>query len=98
MVGSNTKSWDQQLFPAEFAFNRSVNRSTRFSHFYIVYGYNPRSALKLAPIPDLNKFPARAAKVYTQLQDIHAAVHKKLLESNAKYKAAVDQSRRLVEC
>lgn len=84
MVGSNTKSWDKQLFPEEFSFNRSVNRSIGLSPFDIVYGYNPRSALELAHVPDLNKFPARDAKVYTQLQGIHAVVHKKLLEKNAK--------------
>jgi hypothetical protein len=34
-------SWDHRLFQAEFAYNRSTNRSIRFSLFNVIYGYNP---------------------------------------------------------
>ena len=32
------KSWDQRLYQAEFAYNRSVNRSIGFSPFVFTYG------------------------------------------------------------
>ncbi|XP_026380121.1 uncharacterized protein LOC113274914 [Papaver somniferum] len=37
MVGDNPKSWDQKLCQAEFAFNRSVNRSLGMSPFEQVH-------------------------------------------------------------
>lgn len=48
-------SWDQKLCQAEFAFNRSVNRSTGLSPFQVVYGFNPRAPVDLVPVPDLKR-------------------------------------------
>jgi hypothetical protein len=41
LVGEHLKSWDQKLFQAKFAYNKSTNRSTRLSPFNIIYGVNP---------------------------------------------------------
>ena len=60
LVGDHLKSWDQKLYQAEFAYNRSVNRSTGFNPFYVVYGYNPRSPLDLTPVLDLQRVPKKA--------------------------------------
>ena len=35
LVSDHLKSWDQRLYQAEFAYNRSVNRSTRFSPLWL---------------------------------------------------------------
>jgi hypothetical protein len=53
LVGEHIKSWDTKLIQAEFAYNRSTNRSTCFSPFTIIYGSNPRALLDLAPILDM---------------------------------------------
>jgi hypothetical protein len=53
LVGEHIKSWDKKLFQAEFAYNRSMNRSTCLSLFTIIYGSNPHAPLDLAPIPDM---------------------------------------------
>jgi hypothetical protein len=53
LVGEHLKAWDQQLYQAEFAYNRSTNRSTGLSAFTIIYGGNPWVPLDLAPLPDL---------------------------------------------
>lgn len=50
LVGKNLKSWDQQLYQAEFAYNRSPNRSTGLCPFQIVYGVVPRAPSDLIPI------------------------------------------------
>ena len=60
LVNDHLKSWDQHLYQAEFAYNRSVNRSTGFSPFIITYGYNPLAPLDLAPIPDLKHVNVKA--------------------------------------
>jgi hypothetical protein len=55
LVGENLKSWDLQLYQAEFAYNQSVNRSTGLSPFTIIYSGNPHTPLDLAPLPDLKR-------------------------------------------
>jgi hypothetical protein len=97
LVGDNLKTWDQKLFQAEFAFNRSVNRSTGFSPFHIVYGTNPRAPVDLAPVPDLNRPHGKAEDFIVELQQVHQLTEKCLQDSIAKYKYDADKKRRLVE-
>ena len=97
LVSDHLKSWDQHLYQAEFAYNRSVNRSTGFSPFVITYGYSPRTPLDLAPIPDLKRVSVKAEDLITQIREIHMATAKHLQETSAKYKQAADKKRRVVE-
>lgn len=60
LVGDHLKSWDQKLYQAEFAYNRSVHRSTGYSPFHVTCGYNPRAPLDLAPVPELKKIHKKA--------------------------------------
>ncbi|KAH9681967.1 Endonuclease [Citrus sinensis] len=53
LVGDNLKLWDQKLYHVEFAYNRTVKRSTSLSPFQVNYGYNPRAPIDLATVPDL---------------------------------------------
>ncbi|GJY38338.1 RNA-directed DNA polymerase [Tanacetum coccineum] len=52
LIRDNTKQWDLILPQAEFAYNRSVNRTTGKSPFEVVYGRNPITPLDLVPVPD----------------------------------------------
>lgn len=60
LVGDHLKSWDHKLFQAEFAYNRSTNRSTGFSPFFIAYETNPHVPLDLALVPNLKRANAKA--------------------------------------
>ena len=80
------KGWDQQLGQAKFAFNHSVNCSTGFSLFQIVYSFVSRSPFDLAHVPDLKKVHGKAEDFIKQLQQIHEATRKNLLKSTTKYK------------
>ena len=97
LVGENLKSWDQKLYQAEFAFNRSVNRSSGFSPFFANYAFQPRAPIDLAPVPDLKRVHKKAEDFISDLQDVHKQVQQNLLESTTKYKDAADKKRRLVE-
>ena len=78
LVSDHLKSWDQRLYQAKFAYNRSVNRSIGFSPFVITYGYNPRTPLDLAPIPNLKRVNVKAEDLIAQIQEIHTATAKRL--------------------
>ena len=96
-MSDHLKSWDRRLYQVEFAYNHSINRSTGFSPFVITYGYNPRTPLDLAPIPDLNRVNVKAKDLIAQIQEIHTTTAKHLQETSAKYKQAANKKRQVVE-
>lgn len=71
LVGDHLKSWDQKLFQVEFAYNRSTNRSTRFSPFFVAYGTNPRPSLNLAHVPDLKRVNTKAEDLIARIQEVY---------------------------
>jgi hypothetical protein len=68
LVGEHLKSWDQQLYQAEFAYNRSINQSMGLSPFTIIYGGNPWAPLDIAPLPDLKRMHTKAKDLNAQIQ------------------------------
>ncbi|VFQ88052.1 unnamed protein product [Cuscuta campestris] len=96
LAGSKPKQWDLALPQAEFAYNRSINRTTGLSPFQIVLGQNPSGVLDLAPIPRVGHNHPRAEEMTENLRSIHDQVRRKIEESNNKYKARVDKHRRQV--
>ncbi|KAE8670845.1 hypothetical protein F3Y22_tig00112069pilonHSYRG00031 [Hibiscus syriacus] len=93
LVGTKPKQWDLALPQAEFAYNRSKNRTTGLSPFEIVYGQNPSGVLDLAPIPRIGRFSPKADKMAKYLWGIHEQVKQTIHESNTKYKTRVDNHR-----
>ncbi|GJV71841.1 RNA-directed DNA polymerase [Tanacetum coccineum] len=57
LIGDNSKQWDLILPQAEFAFNRSVNRTTGKSPFEVVYGRNPITPLDLVLVLEVDLSP-----------------------------------------
>lgn len=47
-VHNKNCNWAKMLPYVTFAYNTSVNKSTKFSLCYLIYGYEPRFPLKLA--------------------------------------------------
>ncbi|KAJ8630683.1 hypothetical protein MRB53_024006 [Persea americana] len=70
---------------------------TGFSPFYVTCGYNPRSPLDLASVPDLQRVPKKAEDLIVAIQEVHKNTQHNLLEAAAKYKHVADKKRRLVE-
>ena len=90
-MGENLKSWDLQLYQAEFAYNRSINRSTSLSPFTIIYGGNPQTPLDLTPLLDLKRTHIKAEDLIAHIKEGHKLTIKNLQESTAKYKAMADK-------
>ncbi|XP_026442213.1 uncharacterized protein LOC113341608 [Papaver somniferum] len=66
------------------------------SPFEVVYGYNPRAPVDLAPVPDLKRVDAKANERIQQLQQVHKFAQEHLTRANEKYKKAADKKRREV--
>ena len=49
-IQKNLKSWEECLPFVEFAYNRTVHSTTDFSHFEIVYRFNPLTPMNLIPL------------------------------------------------
>ncbi|KAE8697779.1 putative Quercetin 3-O-methyltransferase 1 [Hibiscus syriacus] len=96
LAGTKPKQWDLALPQAEFAYNRSKNRTTGLSPFEIVYGQNPSGVLDLAPIPRIGRFSPKEYEMAKYLRGIHEQVKQTIHESNTKYKTRVDNHRRQV--
>ncbi|GKA77002.1 RNA-directed DNA polymerase [Tanacetum coccineum] len=70
-IGDNAKQWDLILPQAEFAYNRSVNRTTGKSPFEVVYGRNPITPLDLVPVPEMGQFSKEGADQSEQIKELH---------------------------
>ncbi|XP_068312511.1 transposon Ty3-I Gag-Pol polyprotein [Pyrus communis] len=97
LVGKEKHNWDFTLSQAEFAFNRSKNRSTGKCPFEIVYGLIPNGPFDLIPLPVIDHFSGDANDMVAHIRDLHSQVRRILEESNEKYKAAADKHRRHME-
>jgi hypothetical protein len=51
VLKKNLKLWEESLPHVEFAYNRAVHSTTKFSPFEIAYGFNPTAPIDLLPLP-----------------------------------------------
>ncbi|GJT11670.1 reverse transcriptase domain-containing protein [Tanacetum coccineum] len=68
-------NWDLILLQAEFAYNRSVNRTTGKSPFEVVYGRNPITPLDLVPVPEVGQFSKEGADQSEQIKELHQSIN-----------------------
>jgi transposase InsO family protein len=50
VLKTNLKLWEECLPHIKFAYNRSINSTTKVSLFQVVYGFNPRAPIDLFPL------------------------------------------------
>jgi hypothetical protein len=97
LVTENHSQWDQVLAQAEFAYNDSVNISTKKSPFQIVYGINPRVVSELRDL-EKNDFESIGAEEFTaEMQELHNQIKEQLQRRNNEYKCRVDQHMRKLQ-
>jgi hypothetical protein len=51
ILKSNLMLWEVCLLHIEFSYNRSVHSTMKVHPFQVVYGFNPRAAIDLFPLP-----------------------------------------------
>ena len=96
LIGEHPKQWDLTLPQAEFAYNRSVNRTTGKTPFEIVYGRNPITPLDLVPIPVKEPVSVDADEQSQQIKELHQQVRAKIVQSNEQYKNRANKHRKRV--
>jgi transposase InsO family protein len=86
LVTEHHSQRDQILSQTEFAYNDSVNRSTRKSPFHIVYGMKSREVSKLICL-EKSEFKSTGAEDFIEeMQELHIQIKDKLKRRNNKYK------------
>ncbi|GJZ02551.1 RNA-directed DNA polymerase [Tanacetum coccineum] len=96
LVGENPRQWDLVLSQAEFAYNRSHNRTTGKTPFEVVSGVNPITPLDLTPLPTTTHFSSSGEAQAQQVQQMHAQIRARIEKQNQKYKKRVDSHRKRV--
>ncbi|GKF44266.1 RNA-directed DNA polymerase [Tanacetum coccineum] len=91
LIRDNTKQWDLILPHTEFAYNRSVNRTTGKSPFKVVYGRNPITPLDLVPVPDVGQFSKEWADQFEQIKETHRSIQEQIIWHNKQSKEHADK-------
>ncbi|GJS58024.1 RNA-directed DNA polymerase [Tanacetum coccineum] len=91
LIRDNSKQWDLILPQAEFAYNRSVNRTTGKSPFEVVYGRNLITPLDLVPIPEVGQFSDEEADQSELIKELHRSVQEQIIRHNKQYKEHADK-------
>ena len=74
IIQKNLKNWEDCLPFIEFAYNRSVHSTTKFSPIEIVYGFNPLTPLDLLPLPVNEMASLDGQKKVEMLKKLHESV------------------------
>jgi hypothetical protein len=74
LVGEQPKRWDFVISQAEFAYNSSVNRSTKKPPFEVVYGRNMNHVLDLLPLSNQARVSMEAEEFAEHIKAIHEQV------------------------
>jgi hypothetical protein len=97
LVTEHHNSWDNVFPQAEFAYNKSVNRSTGKSPFEIIYGRQPRGVSELRDSEQIMTKSTSTEEFAEAMKELHSRVKERLLESNQEYKHKADQHRRQLQ-
>jgi hypothetical protein len=71
VLKKNLKMWKESLPHVEFAYNRVVHSTTKYSPFQIVYGFNPTAPIDLLPLPVQEFVKIDASKRADLVKKIH---------------------------
>ena len=69
----------------EFAYNRSINSTTLYSPFDIVYGFNPLTPLDLIPLPIDERDSLNGKKKAELVKSIHEKAQLQIEKRNDYY-------------
>ena len=78
----NLKNLEKCLPHVEFAYNRSVQSTTSYSPFDVVYGFNPLTPLEILTLPS-NEYANFDGKIKVDaIKELHAKVQANIEKKN----------------
>ena len=96
VIKRNLKTWEECLPFVEFAYNRVVNKTTQFSPFELVYGFNPTSPLDLLPLPNTHFVSTDGKKKAEIVKEMHEKAKQRIEEVNTKVAAKRNKGRKKI--
>ncbi|GKA39419.1 retrotransposon protein, putative, ty1-copia subclass [Tanacetum coccineum] len=96
LIGDSPKQWDLTLAQAEFAYNRSTNRTIGMRPFMIVYGRNPFTQLDLTPISLIEHFSIAGDDQSKQIKELHQKVRDQIIKHNEQYQNRANKHQKRV--
>jgi hypothetical protein len=97
LVGDHARTWDSILPIAQFAYNKSVNRTIGMSPFEVVHGYKARKPLDLLPMSPHVRMSESTEAFARHVHDLHKDISNRIHSSNTRYKVQADSRRRHLE-
>jgi hypothetical protein len=91
LIKKNTKSWEECIPHAEFAYNR--HSLTKRSPFEIVYGFNPPTTLDLLPLPLHERVNMDITKRADIMKNLHDDTRKTIKDHVMRHAAKINKSK-----
>ena len=95
-IQKNLKSWEECLPFVEFAYNRTVHSTTDFSHFEIVYRFNPLTPMNLIPLSFEEMASLDGEKKAKMVRQLHEGVRLQIGKKNKLYASKANKGRKQV--
>ena len=96
LIKRNLKEWEDCLPIAEFTYNHTIHTTTDFSHFEVVYGFNPLMPLDLVPLLSNEQLNLDGEAKARFVQDLHEKVRLQILKKNEHYARIVNKGRKAI--
>jgi hypothetical protein len=96
VVHKNLKTWEDYLPFIEFVYNRTMHTTTSYSHFGIVYGFNPLTPLDLMPLPVDGRSYLDGQKKVELVKSLHERVRLQIVQKNERVASQANKGRRRV--
>ena len=96
LLKNNLHAWEECLPHVEFAYNRSIHRSTHMSPFEIVYGFNPQAPIDLLPLPSNEQGNVNFRDRANKIKDLHMKVKENLEKATERYASFKNRGRKEV--
>jgi hypothetical protein len=96
VLKKNIKMWEESLPHVEFAYNRAVHSTIKFSPFQIVYGFNPAAPIDLLPLPVQECVNLDASKRADLVKKIHEQARTNIEKMTKTYEKQANKGRKKI--